>query len=142
MLVAALVDFGRSLRCGDDDDVGGISTRLYGRDVWLLRSRFLPDLSATVAGVRPLRLDDLQQSYALGGDCRGVRDAVLPAGLNSCQFRKSIYSRYAADHFSNRRYDVTYVSAEGRTGHQDSTGCAGGQSRLRVGISDGWDQRR
>lgn len=113
MLVTARVDLGRRLRCGDDDGVGRISSGLYGRDVRISGSRILLYVSATFTGGETLRLDGLQQSHVVGRDCRRGRDAVLPTSLDALPFRKSIYSRHAADRFSNRRNDVTYVSSEG-----------------------------
>ena len=126
MLVAARFDFGRRLRCGDDDHSGRISTDLHGRDVWIVGIRLLFDLSPARDGNRQkpryagrsdwhtLQNDDDEQDHAVGrhGDHR--RYAVLSTNsLRPLRIGQPLHSGHATVGVPDRGHDVTYMSAEG-----------------------------
>ena len=127
MLVAALVDSGRRLRCGDDDHAGGISTDIHDRDVRAAGICFLPDVPTASFGKRRrtwqrtdrsqstrLQNDGVQQVHALGGYHDGRRHAVFSGSdLRSLRIGQPLHSGYGPDGDPDRGHDVTYVSTEG-----------------------------
>ncbi len=136
MLVAAVVDFGRDLRCGDDGVYARLSADLHGRNVCVAGIRLLLELSSAPIDGRRQRTgrkaqptfqdNDLQPNHAVDRDGDRDRLSVLSAsGQQSLRLGRRTHSRHAEDRDLDRGHDVTSVSAEGRKGHQISTGCAG-----------------
>ncbi len=141
MLVAALVDLGRDLRCGDDGIYARLSADLHGRYVCVAGIRLLLELSsAPIDGRRKRRRqrtgrkaqptfqdDDLQPNHALDRDGDRDRLSILSASVHQhLRLWRRSHGRHEAVVDHDIRHDVTYVSAGGREGHQISTGRAGG----------------
>ena len=70
MLVAARVDFGRNLRCGDDDGYGSLSTDPHGCDIRFFGPGLLFDLPPAPRGGRKRAYQNNgdEQSHAVDRD--------------------------------------------------------------------------
>lgn len=135
MLAAALVDFGRRLRCGDDGSDARVPANLHGRNVRILGIRVLSNLSSQRCrrGARRTTFEhhEHEQGHAVGGDGHCSRLLVLPTSLHRFRYcRRPVHGRHGPNGDQHRRHDVTHVSAESRKGPRISTGRAGSQSRF------------
>ena len=74
MLAAAPVDFGRYLRCGDDDFCRAVSANLHGRDDRLIGLGILLDIPFESS----VPSDHLEQNRPLGRHRLRHRPALLP----------------------------------------------------------------
>ena len=139
MLVAALVDLGRNLRCGDDDVYGRLPTDLHGRHRRAAGIRVLPDVSTAPYQCKHRRSgprtdhksDQIEQDHAVDSDGRRPRVSLLSPDRDESVHdhrgdRRRIHRRDDPDGDPDRGHDVSYVSVEGRSGHRISTGRAGG----------------